>query len=118
MAVLSTHSPSWRFAQLLLWIAAARLKAIQQKGFMNTLIWIVFGGLVGWVATVVTGSDPAFGVIGNIIIGIVGSWLGGWISTRIFKGPPVTGFDFRSFVVAVLGSIVLIFLVGLVFAGR
>jgi uncharacterized membrane protein YeaQ/YmgE (transglycosylase-associated protein family) len=82
---------------------------------MNVLIWIVFGGLAGWLATVLTGFDSQFGVIGNIVIGIVGSYIGGWLSSRLFKGPPVVGFDIRSFIIAVLGSIVLLWVINLLF---
>jgi uncharacterized membrane protein YeaQ/YmgE (transglycosylase-associated protein family) len=81
---------------------------------MNPILWIVFGGLAGWIATELTGDDPRFGILGNIIIGIIGSYIGGWISSKVFRGPPVTGFDIRSFIIAVLGSIVLLFLINLI----
>ncbi len=82
---------------------------------MNILVWIVFGGLAGWVATLLTGNNAQFGIIGNIVIGIVGSYLGGWLSSQVFKGPPIVGFDFRSFLIAVMGSVVLLFLLNLLF---
>lgn len=82
---------------------------------MNTAVWIVFGGLAGWVATMITGDDAAFGILGNIVIGIIGSYIGGWISTQIFKGPPITGFDFRSFLIAVAGSAVLLWIINMLF---
>lgn len=82
---------------------------------MNIIIWIVFGGLAGWVATVLTGNDPQFGVLGNIVIGIVGSFFGGWLSTRVFGGPPIKGFDIRNFIVAVIGSVVLLLILNLLF---
>lgn len=82
---------------------------------MNPIVWIVFGGLAGWVATIITGSDSRFGVLGNIIIGIIGSYIGGWISFRVFKGPPVVGFDIRSFLVAVMGSVVLLLVLNILF---
>ncbi len=80
---------------------------------MNWLTWIIFGGLAGWIATMITGNDPRFGIIGNIVIGIIGAYLGGWLSAKLFGGPTVTGFDLRSFVVAVLGAVVLLFIVSL-----
>ncbi|HYC79627.1 MAG TPA: GlsB/YeaQ/YmgE family stress response membrane protein [Candidatus Binatia bacterium] len=82
---------------------------------MNILIWIVFGGLAGWVATVLTGNDSQFGIIGNIIIGVIGSYIGGWLSSKLFHGPPVVGFDIRSFIIAVLGSIVLLWVLNILF---
>ena len=80
---------------------------------MNALVWVIFGGLAGWVATMLTGDDPRFGIIGNIIIGIVGAYLGGWLSARLFGGPAVTGFDIKSFAVAVLGAVILLFIINL-----
>ncbi len=80
---------------------------------MNWIVWIIFGGLAGWIATMITGDDPRFGVIGNIIIGIVGAYLGGWLSLKFFGGPAVTGFDFKSFLVAVAGAVVLLFILSL-----
>lgn len=80
---------------------------------MSWLAWIVFGGLAGWVATLLTGKDAQFGILGNIFVGIVGAFLGGWLSTRFFGGPAATGFDIRSFVVAVLGAVVLLFILSL-----
>jgi uncharacterized membrane protein YeaQ/YmgE (transglycosylase-associated protein family) len=80
---------------------------------MNWIAWIIFGGLAGWIATLLTGSDPAYGVLGNVVIGIVGAMLGGWLSAKIFGGPQVTGFDLRSFVVAIIGSVVLLYILTL-----
>jgi uncharacterized membrane protein YeaQ/YmgE (transglycosylase-associated protein family) len=82
---------------------------------MNIIIWIVFGGLVGWIATLLTGNDPQYGVLGNIVIGIVGSALGGWLSGKFLKGPAVSGFDFRSFLVALLGSVILLWIINVLF---
>ena len=81
--------------------------------FMNWLVWLIFGGLAGWLATVITGTDAGFGIVGNIIIGIIGAWIGGWLARAVFKAPGVTGFDIRSFIVAILGSVVLLWVVSL-----
>jgi uncharacterized membrane protein YeaQ/YmgE (transglycosylase-associated protein family) len=81
---------------------------------MNFLVWLIFGGLAGWIATEITGDDPRFGVIGNIIIGIVGAYLGGWISDKM-GGPAVSGFNIRSFIVAVLGAVVLLLIINAIF---
>lgn len=59
---------------------------------MNILVWIVFGALVGWVASMLTKTDEQFGAIANIIIGIVGAFLGGMIS-QYLGGSGVTGFN-------------------------
>ncbi|HEY0510387.1 MAG TPA: GlsB/YeaQ/YmgE family stress response membrane protein [Thermoanaerobaculia bacterium] len=77
---------------------------------MNGILsWIVFGLIAGAIAKFLTpGRDPG-GCIVTIIIGIVGALLGGYIAT-LFGFGGISGFDFRSFVIAVLGSILLLFL--------
>lgn len=74
---------------------------------MGIILWIIFGGLVGWVASLIMHTDAAQGTILNIVVGIVGALIGGWIMSSIGKYG-VTGFNIYSFLVALLGSIVLI----------
>jgi len=84
---------------------------------MNFLLWIVFGGLAGWLATVLTGSDLGYGILANIIIGIVGAFIGGFIAdkVRLKEGAPGADrpTDFWSFLWAVIGAVVLLFVIGL-----
>jgi len=75
---------------------------------MGILIWIIFGALVGWVASMVMGSGG--GIVQDIIVGIVGAVLGGWIMS-FFGGSGITGFNLYSFLVALLGAVVLITIV-------
>jgi uncharacterized membrane protein YeaQ/YmgE (transglycosylase-associated protein family) len=72
---------------------------------MGILIWIVFGGLVGWVASRVMGSGG--GLLRDIFVGIVGAVIGGFIMSLIGKSG-VAGFNPYSFLVALLGACVLI----------
>jgi uncharacterized membrane protein YeaQ/YmgE (transglycosylase-associated protein family) len=83
---------------------------------MGILLWIIFGALVGWVASLIMRTDEDQGAIQNIIIGIVGAFIGGGLSSML-GGPAVTGFNLGSILVATLGAILLIFLVQL-FTGR
>jgi uncharacterized membrane protein YeaQ/YmgE (transglycosylase-associated protein family) len=76
---------------------------------MGILLWIVFGAIAGWVAGVLTGRS--LGLLGDIIVGIIGALLGGWLSTAL-GGPPVNGFNFVSFIIAIAGSIILLLIVG------
>lgn len=74
---------------------------------MGALSWIIFGLLAGMVAKWLTsGSDPK-GCLVTIVIGIVGAAIGGWIGSQLGLGT-VSGFDLRSFSLAVIGSIVLL----------
>lgn len=74
---------------------------------MGIIIWIIFGGLVGWVASLIMKSDAEQGLLLNIIVGIVGAVIGGWIMS-VFGESGVSGFNIYSFVVALLGACLLI----------
>lgn len=81
---------------------------------MNILLWIIFGGLAGWVASLLAGTDAEQGLLANIIVGIAGALIGGFIMQQ-FGEKGVTGFNLGSFFVAVLGAVVLLFVVKLLF---
>jgi uncharacterized membrane protein YeaQ/YmgE (transglycosylase-associated protein family) len=74
---------------------------------MNILLWIVFGILAGWIASSIMKTDA--GAVGDILLGIVGAVVGGFIF-NFFGATGVTGFNLYSIVVAVIGSVVLIWL--------
>jgi len=74
---------------------------------MGILLWIIFGGLVGWVASLVMNTDPQQGIALNVIVGIVGAVIGGWLMSFFGEGD-ITGFNLYSFLVALLGACVLI----------
>ena len=76
---------------------------------MDILLWIVFGGIVGWIASMIVGTDAQQGILGNIIVGIVGAVLGGFIMNA-FGQSGTTGFNFYSFFVAILGSVILLWI--------
>lgn len=69
--------------------------------------WIVLGGLAGWVASMIAGTDARQGLLGNIIVGIVGGLLGGFVF-GLLGGSGVTGFNLWSFLVAVVGAVILL----------
>lgn len=80
---------------------------------MNIILWILFGALAGWIASLILNRDSEQGVVGNIIVGILGAIIGGMIS-RAFGGPDVSGFNLMSLVIAVLGSVLLLLVMGAV----
>jgi uncharacterized membrane protein YeaQ/YmgE (transglycosylase-associated protein family) len=77
---------------------------------MGILSWIILGGLAGWMATMLTGTSKSFGIFANIVIGMVGAMLGGFI-VAVAGGVGVTGFNIWSFLVATGGAVVLLALV-------
>lgn len=75
---------------------------------MSIIILIIFGALVGWVASIIVGTSG--GLLLDIIVGIVGSVIGGWLM-NIFGYSGASGFNLYSFLVALLGSVVLLVIV-------
>ncbi|NCO11887.1 MAG: GlsB/YeaQ/YmgE family stress response membrane protein [Candidatus Pacebacteria bacterium CG_4_10_14_3_um_filter_34_15] len=76
---------------------------------MSILIWILFGAIVGWISSMFMNTDANQGAIGNIIMGIVGSVVAGFLMP-FFGMSGVTGFNFYSIIVAVVGAMVVIFI--------
>jgi uncharacterized membrane protein YeaQ/YmgE (transglycosylase-associated protein family) len=77
---------------------------------MGIILWIVFGAIVGWLASVIMRTNGQQNLLLDIIVGIVGAVLGGWIMTMLGQDSG-GGFNFYSFVVALLGAIVLLAIV-------
>jgi uncharacterized membrane protein YeaQ/YmgE (transglycosylase-associated protein family) len=73
---------------------------------MGIILWIILGGIAGWIASVMMASER--GAIMDIILGIIGAIVGGFVMNLLGQ-PGVTGFNFYSLVVAVIGAIILIF---------
>jgi uncharacterized membrane protein YeaQ/YmgE (transglycosylase-associated protein family) len=80
---------------------------------MSILAWIILGGIAGWVASLIMSTNESMGIIANIIVGVVGAFIGGLIF-NFFGATDVTGFNIYSLLVAVVGSIVLLWIVGMV----
>ena len=72
---------------------------------MGIIIWIIFGALVGWIASMVMGSGG--GLLSDIVIGIIGAIIGGFIMSLLGQSG-VGAFNLYSFLVALLGACVLI----------
>lgn len=74
---------------------------------MGILLWIIFGGIIGWVASLIMNTDAEQGVLLNVFIGVVGAVVGGWLMSFLGESG-VSGFNLYSFGVALLGAIALI----------
>lgn len=79
---------------------------------MNFIAWIIFGALAGWIASIIMGKNKKMGAIANIVVGIIGAFIGNWIMS-FFGVPMVTTFSLPSLLVAIGGAVVLLFVVGL-----
>lgn len=83
---------------------------------INIVLWIIFGGIAGWIASMIMNRDAQMGAMANIIVGIVGAFIGGFIMNAL-GGTGTTGFNIWSLLVAILGAVVLLFLTSLLRRG-
>ena len=86
---------------------------------MNFIIWIVIGGLIGWAASIVMKTDAQQGVVLNVVVGIVGALVGGWLLAPLFGTGTINQNDFSlaSWVVSLLGAIILLAVVNMLRRG-
>lgn len=84
---------------------------------MNFLAWIVVGGAAGWLASMVVGRNDQMGCITNIIAGVVGAFVGGWL-LGFFTNMEFTGFNLPSLIVAFVGAVVVLAILNLIQSRR
>lgn len=77
---------------------------------MGILLWIIFGALVGWIASLIMNTDGQQGTVLNIVVRIVGAVVGGWVMSALGESG-VDGFNLYSFLVALVGAVLLIAIV-------
>lgn len=78
---------------------------------------IILGGLAGWVASMIMKTDASMGILANVVVGIIGAIIGNLL-LPLFGMTGTTGFSLWSFIVALVGAIVLLFVVGMFRGGR
>ena len=78
---------------------------------LNLILWIIFGALAGWIASIIMKRDGQMGAVANVVIGVVGALLGGFLFNLVGL-PGDTGFNLWTLFVAVIGASVLLFLIG------
>jgi uncharacterized membrane protein YeaQ/YmgE (transglycosylase-associated protein family) len=85
---------------------------------MSIIAWIVLGAIAGYLAGFLVRGDEGLGVIGHIVLGIVGALIGGFLAGVLFHTNPIGGgLDISSIVVATIGAIIVVVVVGM-FTGR
>lgn len=87
---------------------------------MNIIIILVVGGVLGWLASLVMRTDGQQGIFLNVVVGIIGALLAGFVITPMIGGAPITSgsFDVMSLLASFLGALVLLAIVNLVRRGR
>jgi len=86
---------------------------------MNFIIWIIVGGILGWLASLVMRTDAQQGLLLNVVVGIVGALLGGWLLAPLFGTGTINQNDFSisSLLVSFLGAVILLAIVNLLRRG-
>jgi uncharacterized membrane protein YeaQ/YmgE (transglycosylase-associated protein family) len=86
---------------------------------MNIIIWLIVGGIVGWLASLIMKTDAQQGIILNVVVGIIGAFIGGFlIGPLLGAGSINDGFSIMSFIVSLVGAIILLAIVNLFRRGR
>ncbi|MDW7740587.1 MAG: GlsB/YeaQ/YmgE family stress response membrane protein [Bacillota bacterium] len=81
---------------------------------MGFLTWIIVGVIVGWLAGIVV-KGRGFGLIGNIVIGVIGALVGGWLAGALFNiSNAISGFNLTTIVIAFLGAVLVLFVARLI----
>jgi uncharacterized membrane protein YeaQ/YmgE (transglycosylase-associated protein family) len=87
---------------------------------INFLVWLIVGGVIGWVASMMMRTDAQQGMILNIVVGIVGAFLGGWFLSPLFGISTINqnNFSIPGLLVSLGGAVILLAIVNLVRRGR
>lgn len=82
---------------------------------MTLILVLIVGGIIGWLASIVMRTDAQQGVLLNIVVGIVGALLAGFLITPLIGGAPITSgsFDLLSLLASFLGAVILLAIVNL-----
>jgi uncharacterized membrane protein YeaQ/YmgE (transglycosylase-associated protein family) len=88
---------------------------------MGFIIWLIVGGIIGWVASMIMKTDAQQGALMNIVVGIVGAFLGGWLGGMLLgNGGSINSGDFSlsGLLMSLLGAVVLLAIVNMFRRGR
>ncbi len=82
---------------------------------MNFIIWLVVGGVIGWLASLMMKTDGQQGIILNVVVGIVGSMLGGWLISPMVGAGTINqdNFSLPALLVSFIGAVILLAIVNL-----
>lgn len=83
---------------------------------MNFIIWLIVGGIVGWLASIMMKTDAQQGIFLNVIVGIVGAMLGGWLLAPMFGTSTINqdAFSLSALLVSFLGAVILLAIVKMI----
>jgi uncharacterized membrane protein YeaQ/YmgE (transglycosylase-associated protein family) len=110
----SVAEPLWLPARLIARFNTANIDEAfgsEQEVLMGIILWLIVGGVIGWLASIIMRTDAQQGILLNIVVGIVGAFIGG----LIFSGGSINNnsLNLTSFLVSLLGAVILLAIVNL-----
>jgi len=87
---------------------------------MNFILWLIVGGIIGWIASMIMRTDAQQGIFLNIVVGIIGALLAGWLITPLIGGSTINqgNFSLSGLLISLVGAIVLLAIVNFFRRGR
>jgi uncharacterized membrane protein YeaQ/YmgE (transglycosylase-associated protein family) len=83
---------------------------------MNLIIWLVVGGVIGWIASLIMKTDAQQGILLNVVVGVIGALIGGWVLSPLVGAGTLNQGDFSlpGLFVSLAGAVILLFIVNLI----
>lgn len=87
---------------------------------INFIVWLIVGGVIGWIASMIMRTDAQQGMFLNVIVGIIGAALGGWLISPLIGVPSINEntFSIGALIVSLIGAVILLAIVNLFRRGR
>ncbi len=82
---------------------------------MGIILWLIIGGVIGWLASIVMRTDGSQGIVLNVVVGIVGAFIGGWLIGPLVGAPSINSGEISigSLLVSFIGAVILLAIVNL-----
>lgn len=78
---------------------------------IDILLWIILGAIAGWIASKIMNTDAEMGAMANIVVGILGALIGGFVVQVVTGADTTTGFNFTTLLTAIVGAVILLAIV-------
>ncbi|MGE5386647.1 MAG: GlsB/YeaQ/YmgE family stress response membrane protein [Betaproteobacteria bacterium] len=84
---------------------------------MNLIVWLIVGGIIGWVASLIMRTDAQQGIFLNVVVGIIGAALAGWLISPLVGVPTINqdSFSIGALLISLVGAVILLAIVNLLF---
>lgn len=81
---------------------------------MGIIVWLIMGGLAGWIASMIMGTNAQQGIILNVVVGIIGALIGGWLVGPLLGAGSINdGITIMSFIVSLIGAVIFLAILSL-----